>query len=145
MPRPYGSMVDGPGVFMAVPSRDSPPRAGGEPPVNAVFERDFVAFSTSARFLWLRFAFAAAMGVMLLARVLPAYASADFGNVGSAVFNSAVVVGLLLMLVTVPGSFATVLVHARAGSTLPVLLTTPLSPLSIAAGAFFARAALVLV
>jgi hypothetical protein len=113
--------------------------------MNAVFERDFTAVSISPRFLWLRFAFASAMGLMLLIHALGAAASGVSGNVGLEVFRKAVWLGFALLVVTIPGSFATVLVHARAGSTLPVLLTTPLSPLAIAAGAFLARTAIFLV
>ena len=113
--------------------------------MNAVFERDFTAFSVSKRFLWLRFAFAASMGAMLLFTILPAYMSRDFSDIGLRVFSMSVTIGFALVVITVPGSFSTVLVHARAGATLPVLLTTPLSALQIAAGAFAARAALFLV
>jgi ABC-type transport system involved in multi-copper enzyme maturation permease subunit len=108
--------------------------------MNAVFERDFVGFSVSARFQWLRFAVAGTMGALLLALVLPAYAKNDFATIGTTVFSSSVYVGLGLVLLVAPGAFATVLVHSRAGATLPVLLTTPLSTLSIAGGAFLARA-----
>jgi ABC-type transport system involved in multi-copper enzyme maturation permease subunit len=108
--------------------------------MNAIFERDFVAHSASPKFQWVRFGVAAAMGVTLLALVLPAYANRDFSRIGSTVFQDSVYVGMALVLVVAPASFATVLVHSRAGATLPVLLTTPLSTLSIAAGAFLARA-----
>src|SRR5262245_27981763 len=108
--------------------------------MNAIFERDFVAHSASPRFQWVRFGVAAAMGVTLLSLVLSAYARRDFSSIGSTIFQNSVYVGLALVLVVAPASFATVLVHSRAGATLPVLLTTPLSTVSIAAGAFLARA-----
>src|SRR6185436_10135375 len=109
--------------------------------MNAVFERDFVAYSASARFQWMRFGVAAAMGLTPLALVIPAYAKGDFNSIGSTIFKASVCIGIAIVLLATPAAFATVLVHARAGATLPVLLTTPLSPLSIASGAFFARAA----
>lgn len=112
--------------------------------MHAVFERDFVAFSASARFQLLRFAMAAVMGATLLVLVLRAYATSDFSNIGALVFKATSTIGMGLVLLAVPASFSTVLVHARAGSTLPVLLTTPLSPLSISAGAFVARTAVFL-
>jgi ABC-type transport system involved in multi-copper enzyme maturation permease subunit len=112
--------------------------------MHAVFERDFVAFSASARFQILRFAMASIMGATLLVLVLRAYATSDFSNIGALVFRASSSIGMGLVLLAVPASFSTVLVHARAGSTLPVLLTTPLSPFSIAAGAFVARTAVFL-
>ncbi len=112
--------------------------------MHAVFERDFVAFSASARFQILRFAMASIMGATLLVLVLRAYATSDYSNVGSLVFSASTTIGMGLVLLAVPASFSTVLVHARAGSTLPVLLTTPLSALSISAGAFAARTAIFL-
>jgi hypothetical protein len=109
--------------------------------MNALFERDFVAYSASPRFQWQRFVVAAAMGATLLVLVVRAYAMKSWANIGVNVFDAAVVIGMGLVIVTVPASFSTVLVHARAGSTLPVLLTTPLSTFSIAGGAFSARTA----
>jgi hypothetical protein len=109
--------------------------------VNAVFEKDFVAYSASARFQLQRFAVAAVMGVTLLVLVVRAYATKNYADIGTSVFDASVTIGLGLVIITVPASFSTVLVHARAGATLPVLLTTPLSTLSIAGGAFSARTA----
>lgn len=109
--------------------------------MNAIFERDFLAFGASARFQVCRFLIAATMGAALLLLVSRAYAADSFKGIGSSIFGLSVSVGALTVLAVVPGSFSTVLVHARAGSTLPVLLTTPLSPLSISAGAFAARTA----
>jgi ABC-type transport system involved in multi-copper enzyme maturation permease subunit len=109
--------------------------------VNAIFERDFLAFGASARFQVCRFLVAATMGAALLLLVTRAYATGSFGSIGSTIFGLSIASGAAIVVALVPGAFATVLVHARAGSTLPVLLTTPLSPLSIAAGAFVARTA----
>ena len=109
--------------------------------MNAIFERDFLAFGASARFQVCRFLVAAVMGAALLLLVTRAYATDSFKSIGSTIFGLSIGAGAAIVVTIVPGSFSTVLVHARAGSTLPVLLTTPLSPLSIAAGAFAARTA----
>lgn len=111
--------------------------------MNAVFERDFVRFSCSARFLWIRAGFALAMGALVLWRVFPSYAGAgNFGDVGIHVLYVAVGIGAVTLLLLAPGAFGTVLVHARAQGALPVLLCTPLTPLSVAVGAFSARCGL---
>jgi ABC-type transport system involved in multi-copper enzyme maturation permease subunit len=109
--------------------------------MNAIFERDFLAFGASARFQVCRFLVAAAMGGALLLLVTRAYANDSFRSIGSTIFALSIGAGAAIVVAIVPGSFSTVLVHARAGSTLPVLLTTPLSPFGIAAGAFAARTA----
>lgn len=109
--------------------------------MNAIFERDFLAFGASARFQVFRFLVAATMGAALLLLVMRAYATDSFRSIGSTIFGLSIGAGAAIVVALVPGAFATVLVHARAGSTLPVLLTTPLSALSISAGAFVARTA----
>ena len=111
--------------------------------MNAVFERDYVRISTSARFLWMRTGLALAVAAIAGVRLLGYYASPAAGsaNVGSFVMTIAISVGATLMLLTAPGTFATVLVHARAQNTLAVLLSTPLTPFQLASGAFTARAA----
>ncbi len=108
--------------------------------MNAVFERDYVAFSSSWRFLLLRGGFAAGMGLLFLVRILMAYASRDFSNVGTTLLGTTVVLGAAMLALATPGSFATVLVHARTSNALPVLFSTPLTPLGISVGAFTARA-----
>jgi hypothetical protein len=108
--------------------------------VNAVFERDYVAFSSSWRFLLLRGGFAAGMGLLFLVRILMAYAARDWADVGTSLLTMTVVLGAVLLSLAAPGAFATVLVHARASNALPVLFATPLSPLGISVGAFTARA-----
>lgn len=113
--------------------------------MNAVFERDYVAFSSSARFLWMRTGFAVAMALLVFLNVFPSYISGQYQGVGADVLGVAVILGVSMLLLVTPGSFATVLVHARAQGTLPVILATPLTPLAIAAGAFVARIALLLV
>ena len=95
--------------------------------MNAVFERDFVAFSSSKRFLLL-------LGALVFARIFPAYAGSGFGGVGTTVLEISIWVGVATVVLTAPGAFGTVLVHSRAQGSLPVLLSTPLTPLSIAAG-----------
>jgi len=114
--------------------------------VNAVFERDFVRFSCSARFLWIRFGFAIAMGGLVFARVFQGYLAGDgnWSGIGNGVLLLAVVLGVGTIALMAPGAFGTVLVHARAQGSLPVLLSTPLTPLRIAGGAFAARCGLLL-
>ncbi len=108
--------------------------------MNAVFERDYVAFSSSWRFLLLRGGFAAGMGLLLAFRLL---VSADV-DIGVSLLSGAVVLGSVLLALAAPGSFGTVLVHTRASGGLPVLFATPLRPLDIAWGAFAARAGVLL-
>lgn len=107
--------------------------------MNAVFERDFVRFSSSLRFVWMRTVFAAAMGLLLFLRVVGS-ATGGGENVGSDVLSIAVYLGAGLLALTLPGIYATVLVHARTAGSLAVLLSTPLRPLQIAWGAFLSRA-----
>ncbi len=109
--------------------------------MNAVFERDYFAFSSSKKVLLLRSGIALGIGVLLLARLSGAYSSSSWSGVGSSVLTVAIWVGTVLLALTTPGSFATVLVNARAKHALPVLLTTPLTPLKIAIGAFASRIA----
>lgn len=108
--------------------------------MNAVFERDYVAFSSSWRFLLLRGGFAAGVGLLFLVRILTAYGQGDFSDVGSSLLTMTVILGAFLLALSAPGAFATVLVHARASNALPILFATPLTPFGIAAGAFTARA-----
>lgn len=113
--------------------------------MNAVFERDYVSFSSSARFLMLRGGFAAGMGLLLLMNILPAYTSGNYADVGTKLMWVAVGLGAVLLALAAPGSFGTVLVSARTSNSLPILLSTPLTPLSIAGGAFLARAGLLMI
>lgn len=108
--------------------------------MNAVFERDFVRLSTAKRFLWMRAGLALAVASIAGIRLLGAYASDDFDGIGAFILGISIWAGLLLLLVATPGSYATVLVHARAQNTLAVLLSTPLTPFQLAWGAFVARA-----
>ena len=110
--------------------------------MNAVFERDYVAFSSSWRFLLLRGGFAAGVGLLFLVRILAAYtrSGGNFDGVGTDLLATTIILGALLLALAAPGSFATVLVHARASNALPILFATPLTPLGIAGGAFTARA-----
>ncbi len=108
--------------------------------MNAVFERDFVRLSTAKRFLWMRAGLALAVASIAGIRLLGAYAEDDFAGIGAFVLGISIWTGLLLLLVATPGSYATVLVHARAQNTLAVLLSTPLTPFQLAWGAFVARA-----
>jgi len=110
--------------------------------VNAVFERDYVAFSSSLRFLLLRGGFAAAMALLFFVRIAGAYSSQDWSDVGSTLLMIAVALGTVLLGVAAPASFGTVFVHARARNSLPILLASPLTPLGISAGAFLSRAGL---
>ncbi|MCG3134572.1 MAG: hypothetical protein HMLKMBBP_01886 [Planctomycetes bacterium] len=113
--------------------------------MNAVFERDFVRVSTSARFLLLRAALGVGVSLVLGLLLLGAYASSSFDEIGRNVLLVTVGIGAPLVVAAAPGSFATVLVHARAQNTLGVLLSTPLTPRQLASGAFGARAALLAV
>ena len=108
--------------------------------MNAVFERDYVAFSSSWRFLLLRTGFAAGMGLLFLVRIVGAHTMDSYDDVGTSLLTATIGLGALLLGLAAPGSFATVLVHARASGGLPVLFATPLSPIGIAGGAFAARA-----
>lgn len=108
--------------------------------MNAVFERDYVRASISPRYLWMRAGLAVAVAGFVGIRLFWAYASENFSDVGDQVFRVSLGSGLVVLLLAAPGSFATVLVHARAQNTLPVLLASPLTPLQFAGGAFAARA-----
>ncbi len=110
--------------------------------MNAVFERDYVAFSSSLRFLLLRGGFAAAMALLFFVRIAGAYSGKDWSDVGSTLLTTAVALGTVLLGVAAPASFGTVFVHARARNSLPILLASPLTPLGISAGAFLSRAGL---
>lgn len=107
--------------------------------MNAVFERDFIRFSSSLRFVWMRTVFAAAMGLLLFVQVVGS-AGGGTENVGAGVLSISVYLGAALLAITLPGIYATVLVHARTAGSLGVLLSTPLRPLQIAWGAFLSRA-----
>jgi ABC-type transport system involved in multi-copper enzyme maturation permease subunit len=109
--------------------------------VNAVFERDYVRTSVSPRYLLLRGGFALAVGTIVLLLVLGASLTGDYSDVGVRVLKVALYSGLALVLLAVPGTFATSLVHARAQNSLAILFASPLTPLQVAWGAFAARAA----
>ena len=55
--------------------------------MNAIFERDFLAFGASARFQVCRFLVAATMGAALLVLVMRAYATDSFRSIGSTIFG----------------------------------------------------------
>lgn len=108
--------------------------------MNAVFERDYVRVSTSARFLWMRAGLAVGVAAIVGLLLAGAYVTRNFAEVGDRVLRVSLGAGLVLLLLATPGAFATVLVHARAQNSLAVLLATPLRPLQVAWGAFGARA-----
>ena len=110
--------------------------------MNAVFERDFVAFGSSGRFLLLRAGVATLMALLFLFVILPKWAAnaGDYGDIGTTLLASAVGVGAVCLGFAAPASFGSVFVHARAQRSLPILLASPMSATGIAAGAFLARA-----
>lgn len=109
--------------------------------MNAVFERDYVRTSVSARYLWLRAGFALAVAGMVAVLCMQATLSGDYSGVGLSVLRATIWMGLALLVVAVPGTFGMSLVHARAQNSLPVLFASPLRPIQVAWGAYLARAA----
>ena len=77
--------------------------------MNAVFERDFVRFSCSGRFLWIRAGFALTMGLLVLWRVATGYSSRDFGDAGIDVLRAAVGIGAMTLLLLAPGALSMLL------------------------------------
>jgi len=108
--------------------------------VNAVFERDYVRTSVSRPYLFLRAGFGLCVALMVAVLAFGAFAHHDFTGVGESVLRYTMMSGLLLVVLAVPGSFGASLVHPRAQNALPILLASPLSPLSVAWGAFVSRA-----
>ena len=132
----------------ALPSAAAPAAALRVAGMRAVFERDFLVFTSRPRFLFLRTLAVAAPAALLLAVVtLMHQASVMMGSsrIGSAIYTTFmfVVPGLLLLLAPVVA--APSIASERALHTLDIVLATPVSAYAFVFAKFVSRLCVALV
>lgn len=115
--------------------------------MRAVFERDFLVFTSRPRFLVLRTLTVAAPAALLLTVILVTASSAYLGSpaIGSAVYTTFMVVVPALLLLLAPIVAATSIASERALHTLDIVLATPVSAYAFVFAKFVSRLCVTLV
>jgi ABC-type transport system involved in multi-copper enzyme maturation permease subunit len=120
------------------------PRAGKLAGARAVFERDFLVFTSRPRFLLLRTLMVVVPSILLLGAISTSTLTGTT-MLGPIIFGSCAVLLPALVMLLAPVVAASCIAAERALGTLPVVLATPVSPFGFAAAKLLSRLGVVLV
>jgi ABC-type Na+ efflux pump permease subunit len=115
--------------------------------MRAVFERDFLVFTSRPRFLVLRTLTVAAPAALLLAVICSSYSMSSLGSprIGSIVYGTFMVVVPAMLLLLSPVVAAPSIASERALHTLDIVLATPVSAYAFVLAKFLSRLCVALV